>query len=307
MTQTLYHSSNSPYGKYIKKESDCFYQASLQLQENKHLMSWLLFAFWQGLTPSKFFNNPEGPLKLIKTWKSAIFFSQPFDSEFSVSQNAWLDLKHKFNEYSKTLLLDYFNSLESSIGTIRFPEQKDLEFYLRKFGGSQALIIASILFEEEINDGDNDVIEAVKYLGMGMLWWNLLKHSSSLTEQGKLFIPLEDLKKFNCTEEDLLTNHVSKNIKDLTRYEFNKVEELMSLARRALSPNASGVMSTNNISYPKGLKEAITFLSNHFVEEMNSAWRSGWLLSSAALPAPKQAKSNWFIGGVVKLPGGIRK
>lgn len=302
MSQTLYHSSNSPYGKFIKKESDCFYQASLQLQENKHLLSWLLYAFWQGLTPNKFFNNPEGPLRLIKTWKSAIFYAKPFDTEFCFSQNAWIDLKHKFNEHSRNLLLDFFNSLEASIGTIRFPEQKDLEFYLKKFGASQALIIANILFEEEINEGDNELFEAVKYLGMGILWWNLLKHSPLLSEQGKLFIPLEDLKRFNCTEEDLLANHVSQNMKDLTRYEFNKIEELMGLARRSMSS-----ISTSNISFPKGLKEAIIFLSNHFTEEMNSAWRSGWLLSSASAPSTKQAKSNWFIGGVVKLPGVIKK
>ena len=187
---------------------------------------------------------------------------------------------------TKQIVLDSLNSLEASIGAMRFPTFGDLEFYLKNCGGSIALASAQIIFAEEIEKGSVEFLEPIYYLGAGLLWWKLLQRTAFWVEQGKLFIPLEDLASFNCCEEDLLAQVESRQIADLTKFELQKAIESLKFAKK------------NANAYPKGLKEALTFLSNYFTEEIQSALRSGWQLSSKEISLKK---SNWFINGITNL------
>lgn len=280
----------SPYFKFVKQESsESFYQASLLLPEKKHLLTWALFSFWSELNPLYFWSSKEIPQRFLQRWKGKLFFGETYNSseeENTIAEQAWIDLQGLFMPSTKQIVLDVLNSLESSIGALRFPTFNDLEFYLKSCGGSMALASAQIIFAEEIEKGSIEFLEPIYYLGAGLLWWKLLQKTAFLVEEGKLFIPLEDLCNFNCSEEDLLAQMPSTKMADLTKFELQKVLEALKFSKK------------NANIYPKGLKEALTFLSNYFSEEIHSALRIGWQLSSQEIISKK---SNWFINGLTSL------
>lgn len=289
MKQAQYQSSSSPYHRFIKQESEMFYQASLLFPEDKHLISWALFAFWKSLTPFELWQDSDGPQRFIKKWKQTIVFSEAWEQDLTISQNAWLDLQERFNPSCKELILNLLNGLESSSGTIRFPVFSDLEFYLKYVGGSIALSSAYILFFDEIQNGNHEFLEAIYQLGAAFLWWQLLQETPLLAQEGRLFVPLEDLKNYNCSEEDLLAHNKTKSIVELTKYELDRAAELLRVVKR------------NSTNFPKGLKEALTFISNQMTEQIHSAIRSGWTLASKEAPGKKPIRASWFINSVTKL------
>ncbi len=284
--------TNSPYFKFVKGESEAFYQAVLLLPEEKHSLCWSLFALWSELTPFAFWRSSDIPNQYLQNWKEKVFFGDSVsgnDSVPTIAQEAWIVLKEHFMPTPRQFFLDLLNGLEAGAGTMRFPSFKDLEVYLKMVGGSIALISAKIVFADEIEDGTIEFLEPIYYFGAGMLWWKLLQNTASLVEEGKLFIPLEDLQAFDCTEEDLLAQLKSPKIEELTKFELQKVTESLKFAKK------------NANYYPKGLKEALTFLSNYYSEEISSAIRSGWLLSSKEAFSKKPAKSGWFINSFTRF------
>ncbi|MFN5539411.1 MAG: squalene/phytoene synthase family protein [Candidatus Melainabacteria bacterium] len=342
--------SNNIFYKFIRQESESFYQASLFLHEDKHLLCWELFALWNELNPihfwwpnaessgeSKQINHdakPEKPFHLIEYWKEKVFLpvqeleinefpkerlekkeiKDKFSIDFpfkinsgisltdniqdntksnSISNLAWSQLCDDFGVVEKELLLNMLNGFEASVGTIRFPSYRELEVYLKAVGGSIALTTAQLVFDDDIREGSIEFLDSVSLLGQGILWWQLLQRTHKLALEGKLFIPLEDLQVFDCCEKDLLAEHKNNSIVELTKFELGKVIELLKVNRK-------------NTNFPqKGLKDALTLITNSVTEEIQSALRSGWVLSSATLPSHNKSKksNSWFVSGLTKLSG----
>jgi len=287
--KSSFQAINSPYNSFIRQESEMFYQASLLLEEDKHILSWALFALWKGLTPFESWQDEVSSQTFLRKLKKTFLFQDAFDDTLTVPDNAWMDLHEAFTPYDHELLLKLYNGLEASSGTIRFPTFVDLDFYLRCVGASVALVSAHILFHHEMQSGNCEFVECVNKLGMGVLWWSLLKETHLLVQEGRLFIPLEDLVSFNCSEEDLLNARNSKEMKDLTKYELERVVQLLRINKK------------NNSSYPKGLKEVLCFISNQLTDQVHSALHSGWTLADVNPPDKKPIKKSWFINGITHL------
>jgi phytoene synthase len=281
--------ANDPYCKFIRQESEVFYQASLLMNENRHPLAWKLFAFWKALNPFEVWKLSESPNRLIESVKQEFFLGFESVDSSVPSIASWSELKPLFSDSTELFLIDILNGFEASNGTIRFPTFRELEFYLKKVGGSMALISAMLLFNDEIENGNIDFLEPIRYFGAGVLWWKLLQNTATLVQEGKLFIPLEDLNIFDCREEDLLAKVKSSNIEELTKFELQKVSESLKFTKK------------NALTYPKGLKEALTFLSNHYAEEIHSALRSKWVLSANPPLAKKQNKPLWFISNLTNF------
>jgi hypothetical protein len=284
-----YQSANSPYAKFVRQESETFHQATLLMPEDKHLIAWALFTFWRSLTPDAFWKAQEAPNRFISDWKEKIFFGENNQGQLALAESAWLDLQGLFDINSRQLILNVLNGLEASSGPIRFPSFKELELYLQSIGGSIALISAQILFADEVDSGSIDFLEPIYYLGSGLLWWKLLQNTAYLVQEGRLFIPLEDLSAYKCTEEDLLAEIRNPGLEELTKFQLQKVADSLKFAKKS------------SVLYPKGLKEALTFISNHFLDEISVTLRSGWVLSSKDLPNQKANRSGWFISGITKF------
>ena len=71
-------------------------------------------------------------------------------------------------------------------------------------------------------------------LGIALQLTNILRDVKDDAKKGRIYLPLEDLKRFGVTEEDIMKNRFTQNFADLMRYECNRASEYFDLARNAL-------------------------------------------------------------------------
>lgn len=71
-------------------------------------------------------------------------------------------------------------------------------------------------------------------LGIALQLTNILRDVKDDAKRGRIYLPLEDMKRFGVTEDDILQNNYTQNFVDLMRYECNRACEYFDLARNAL-------------------------------------------------------------------------
>jgi hypothetical protein len=302
--QNLFQSNNSPYFKLIKEEYNIFYKASLLIPTEKQSIAWALYAFWRELMPFEYWNAVEGQSHFISKWKMLLFFERNYQENLSMSVNAWLDLQNHFDQNAKNLVLKVLNALEICQSNIRFHLQEDLACFLEYLGGSVSLASFYILFfnsnpasqnEEIIFDAN--ILNSLNYLGSGILWWELLKENNLSLTQGKLFIPIVDLQNFGYKEEDFLNGRKNQEIKQLTKFELDKIIKYLEQAIFSMQQNDEPNL--------KNLKEIISVLSKHYIDEINLALSSDWTLEDKSTPTQLANSNNWLINGLTKWVKGL--
>jgi 15-cis-phytoene synthase len=79
-------------------------------------------------------------------------------------------------------------------------------------------------------------------LGIALQLTNILRDIKSDAARGRIYLPLEDLRAFGYTEEDLLANRYNLPFIELMRYETRRAREYYGKARAALRPDERKTM-----------------------------------------------------------------
>jgi phytoene synthase len=73
-------------------------------------------------------------------------------------------------------------------------------------------------------------------LGIALQLTNILRDVRVDARYGRIYLPLEDMKKFGCREDDILSGRYTEEFRALMEYEAERAEEYFSLARQSLPP-----------------------------------------------------------------------
>lgn len=105
-------------------------------------------------------------------------------------------------------------------------------------------------------------------LGIAMQLTNILRDIKTDAEKGRIYIPLEDLRRFNYSEKDLLESKYNIEFINLMEYQCERVKFFYNEANKNLSDEDKGLM------FPARIMEHIYFrllqkieMSNHNVFE----------------------------------------
>jgi phytoene synthase len=79
-------------------------------------------------------------------------------------------------------------------------------------------------------------------LGIALQLTNILRDIKKDSAQGRIYLPQEDLAKFNYTEQDLFNQVYNANFIDLMEYETNRAEEYFKKATMNLDRDDKGTM-----------------------------------------------------------------
>lgn len=79
-------------------------------------------------------------------------------------------------------------------------------------------------------------------LGYALQLTNILRDVKADKNNGRIYIPLEDMQRFNYSEEDLMNEVYNDNFVELMRFEVRRVREKYHKARAALRPDESFTM-----------------------------------------------------------------
>jgi phytoene synthase len=110
------------------------------------------------------------------------------------------------------------------------PTWDDLRLYCYRVAGTVGLLVAPILGCED----DNALPYAIT-LGIAMQLTNILRDVAEDAEQGRLYLPLEDLARFGCDPGAILAGRPNGQFADLLAFEIARARALYAEARQGLA------------------------------------------------------------------------
>jgi phytoene synthase len=125
---------------------------------------------------------------------------------------------------------DLIDGVEMDIGGRRYETFDDLYQYCLRVASAVGLICIEI-FEYRSEDTRNYAIA----LGVALQLTNIIRDVSTDFASGRVYLPLEDLKRFGCTDRDLGCG-MSPQVHALLEFECQRAHGFYRRARRALPP-----------------------------------------------------------------------
>ena len=144
------------------------------------------------------------------------------------------------------LQYEYFDALirgcEMDLETFRYETLSGMENYCYHVASVVGLL--SIQIFEYRNPSCHDF---AVYLGKALQYTNILRDVRNDAERGRIYLPLDLMRKHGVTEKDILEFRYTKNFSDLAREVGGKAREFYELARKTLPPEDGKNMMTANL------------------------------------------------------------
>ena len=216
--------------KEISKNSkSSFYYAFNFLPANKRDAMTTLYAFCRETDDIVDENNFSDEIKYedLRMWRVEL--------EKSLVGSSSLPL---LNSLAKTIkqfkipvepFFDLIKGMEMDIQQSRYPTFNDLTQYCYRVAATVGLMSIEIFGYKNISTRKFAI-----NLGLALQMTNILRDIKKDAKIGRIYLPLEDLKKFNYSEKDLFANVYNNNFVALMRFEANRAKDYFAKANRAL-------------------------------------------------------------------------
>jgi 15-cis-phytoene synthase len=119
----------------------------------------------------------------------------------------------------------FMESMKMDTHTFRYPTYEDLEVYTY---GSAAVV--GLMMCRVVGVADRRADEHARALGVAMQLTNFLRDLREDWARGRVYLPLEDLERFGCAEEELGAGVVHERFVELMRFEIRRTRRLYALA-----------------------------------------------------------------------------
>ena len=124
----------------------------------------------------------------------------------------------------------FFESMKMDTRDFRYPTYEDLEVYTY---GSAAVVGLMMCRVVGVADGKADPHAGA--LGVAMQLSNFLRDVGEDWRRGRVYLPLEDLARFEYTERDLASGLVDERFVDLMRFEIGRARKLYEIADEGIA------------------------------------------------------------------------
>src|SRR5471032_1555450 len=141
---------------------------------------------------------------------------QPFVTQFDLPRQAFADV---------------IDGVAMDLDTPRYQTFEDLFEYCRRVASAVGMICIRIWGCR--NDGSRDY---ALNLGVALQLTNILRDVKTDLEQGRVYLPLEDLAASGCTVEDLSSGVVTEPVRRLIAFECRRAREFYQRASEAIPP-----------------------------------------------------------------------
>lgn len=124
----------------------------------------------------------------------------------------------------------FFESMKMDTRVFRYPTYEDLEVYTY---GSAAVVGLMMCRVVGVADGKAD--PHAEALGVAMQVSNFLRDVGEDWRRGRVYLPLEDLARFEYTERDLASGVVDERFASLMRFEIDRARKLYGIADEGIA------------------------------------------------------------------------
>ncbi len=214
---------------YLETHGKSYAYATRSFPQSMRNATYALYAFFR--IPDELVDNPtQDPKQTLQNWKTCwqnAYISR--DSDHPVLF-ATAEVFHLYSipfEYSE----DFLNAMLQDTTVDRYATYADLEKYMH---GSAAVV--GLMMSYVIGFSNKTALAYAAKLGYAMQLTNFLRDiREDLETRNRIYLPQEDLKRFQVTEADLQQQRITPSFKQLLRFEIARADSLYEEANRGIS------------------------------------------------------------------------
>ena len=211
-----------------KKSGSNFFYSFLFLPKARRDAMYTIYAFCKAVDSAVDEPPPDSnPKEELRRWRAeldAVYAGTP----------TWpitISLAHHARELSipKAYFEELIKGVEMDLLTTRYKTFDELSVYCYRVASIVGLICLHVFGPTSPHAQDYAID-----LGMAFQLTNILRDLGADAEQGRIYLPQEDLARFSCTESDLLQRKDSPQLQDLLRFEADRARRFYTKAQAAL-------------------------------------------------------------------------
>nr|ATQ35982.1 phytoene synthetase [Grateloupia catenata] len=148
---------------------------------------------------------------------------------------ALADAVGNYRDMTCTPFRDMIKGMLMDVDQARFDTFDDLYLYCYRVAGTVGLMTLPIMGTVKPGrEGLREAMEAALALGIGLQLTNILRDVGEDRLRGRIYLPLEDLHRFNYTEEDLMNCVLDTRYKNLMKFEIARARKYFRKAQKGV-------------------------------------------------------------------------
>ncbi len=130
---------------------------------------------------------------------------------------------------SKNYFIEIIDGMEMDVKFNRYESFEQLELYCYRVASCVGILSANIFGFKNKN-----TLTFAKNLGIALQLTNIIRDLGEDARRGRIYIPLDELKKFGVSEEEIISLKNSDKIKNLVKNQVDRARKFYSLAIKTL-------------------------------------------------------------------------
>ncbi len=245
--------------KQIAKDSkSSFYYAFSLLPSDKREAMNNIYAFCRKTDDiiDEGLETEEVKFEKLRKWRNELNKSLNGTSEYLILNKLSATIK-KFNIPLEPFF-DLITGVETDLQQNRFSNFNDLKKYCYNVASTVGLMSIPIFGYK-----NESTKQYAIYLGMALQLTNILRDVKTDADNGRIYLPKEDMEKFNYSENELINHVYNTNFVSLMRFEAKRAEEFFGLADKYLNKSDKATL------YPARAMQHIYHRLLHKLEAKN--------------------------------------
>ena len=223
-----------------RRHAKSFYFAAKFLSKQKQQPIYALYALCRRVDDevdeAEVASEPEA-IAAVEKWKTVL--DEIYDDSKSVSQPkkeegqnkiliAWKDLLKTY-KIPQNLPLELMRGVLMDTHIRRYETFDELYVYCYRVASTVGLMSSEIFGYTQPK-----TLEYAEALGIAMQLTNILRDVKEDAAMDRIYLPLEDLRKFGVTEEQIFANRTDENFTRLMKYEIKRAREFYQKAEQGI-------------------------------------------------------------------------
>jgi phytoene synthase len=220
-----------------RRSSSNFYYAFRLLTPERRAALYAVYAFCRFIDDIADDQNRRHPAALLARWREELELVYGGAPTHPVSY-ALADAVRRFR-LPQAYFLDLIRGVEMDLTQRRYASFDELYQYCYRVASTVGLLCIEIFGYQRRSARDYAVD-----LGIAFQLTNILRDVLEDARRGRIYLPLEDLRRFDCAEAELLIGRYSPRVGALMAFECGRARAYYLRARGALAPEDRGSLAT---------------------------------------------------------------
>ena len=217
-----------------KTHAKSFYFAAKFLPKEKQRAVYPIYAFCRHVD-DEIDETGEGnqlqAIRAVENWKSGLqkIYAGTMDDGQNLVLIAWEDLLKTY-KIPKNLPLDLMQGVLMDTQIKRYETFTELYVYCYRVASTVGLMSSEIL-----GYADDKALEYAEAMGIAMQLTNILRDVKEDAAIGRIYLPQEDLKKFDVSEEQISAGEMSENFIRLMRFQIARARDFYRTGEKGIA------------------------------------------------------------------------